>query len=197
MSPLGVLSAWLANLRDPAMRAAFAIGFCILFAFIGTFTYVNFVLVRAALRPGHDVARVGVFRVPAVGADHAAGRTRRRALRHAHHLRRRTGACRTRTAADAAALAAGGAGWAWCWSASARSSHRRSPPGSSVARRAPTARLRAAPISPAISWAASWAAWRSGRCIDRLGWTACVVGIGLALIASIALTPRLRLPQES
>src|SRR5689334_1859848 len=37
MSPVGVLSAWLDNLRDPAMRAAFAIGFCILFAFIGTF----------------------------------------------------------------------------------------------------------------------------------------------------------------
>ena len=35
------------------LRAAFAIGFCILFAFIGTFTYVNFVLVaRAARRSG-------------------------------------------------------------------------------------------------------------------------------------------------
>ena len=31
------------------MRASFAIGFCILFAFIGTFTYVNFVLVREPL----------------------------------------------------------------------------------------------------------------------------------------------------
>jgi MFS transporter, YNFM family, putative membrane transport protein len=30
--------------RDPALRASFAIGFLILFAFIGTFTYVNFVL---------------------------------------------------------------------------------------------------------------------------------------------------------
>ena len=34
---------------QPALRPAFAIGFCILFAFIGTFTYVNFVLVRAPL----------------------------------------------------------------------------------------------------------------------------------------------------
>jgi len=34
------------HLRNPALRAAFAIGFCILFAFIGTFTFVNFVLVR-------------------------------------------------------------------------------------------------------------------------------------------------------
>jgi YNFM family putative membrane transporter len=35
--------------RNPSLRAAFAIGFCILFAFIGTFTYVNFVLVRPPL----------------------------------------------------------------------------------------------------------------------------------------------------
>jgi MFS transporter, YNFM family, putative membrane transport protein len=42
---MGTLTAWLANLRDPALRAAFAVGFCILFAFIGTFTYINFVLV--------------------------------------------------------------------------------------------------------------------------------------------------------
>ena len=38
-----------AHLRDPSLRAAFAIGFCILFAFIGTFTFVNFVLVREPL----------------------------------------------------------------------------------------------------------------------------------------------------
>lgn len=37
------------HLRNPALRAAFGIGFCILFAFIGTFTYVNFVLVRVPL----------------------------------------------------------------------------------------------------------------------------------------------------
>jgi predicted MFS family arabinose efflux permease len=38
--------------RNPALRAAFAIGFCILFAFIGTFTFVNFVLVRPPLSLG-------------------------------------------------------------------------------------------------------------------------------------------------
>jgi predicted MFS family arabinose efflux permease len=35
--------------RNPSLRAAFGIGFCILFAFIGTFTFVNFVLVRPPL----------------------------------------------------------------------------------------------------------------------------------------------------
>jgi predicted MFS family arabinose efflux permease len=38
-------SIWAEHLRNPLLRASFAIGFCILFAFIGTFTYVNFVLV--------------------------------------------------------------------------------------------------------------------------------------------------------
>jgi len=40
------LASFLVHLGNPALRAAFAIGFLILFAFIGTFTYVNFVLVR-------------------------------------------------------------------------------------------------------------------------------------------------------
>jgi predicted MFS family arabinose efflux permease len=42
-------TVWAQHLRNPALRAAFAIGFLILFAFIGTFTYVNFVLVREPL----------------------------------------------------------------------------------------------------------------------------------------------------
>lgn len=43
------LAAWMSHLRNPPLRAAFGIGFCILFVFIGTFTYVNFVLVREPL----------------------------------------------------------------------------------------------------------------------------------------------------
>jgi MFS transporter, YNFM family, putative membrane transport protein len=45
-------SAVIEHWRNPALRAAFGIGFCILFAFIGTFTYVNFVLVRPPLALG-------------------------------------------------------------------------------------------------------------------------------------------------
>lgn len=43
------LAAWSEHLRNGPLRATFVIGFCILFAFIGTFTYVNFVLVRDPL----------------------------------------------------------------------------------------------------------------------------------------------------
>lgn len=49
LSPARTLAT---HLRNPALLAAFAIGFCILFAFIGTFTYVNFVLVSPPLDVG-------------------------------------------------------------------------------------------------------------------------------------------------
>jgi predicted MFS family arabinose efflux permease len=44
------IAAWREHLANPALCASFGIGFCILFAFIGTFTYVNFVLVGAPFR---------------------------------------------------------------------------------------------------------------------------------------------------
>ena len=46
------LATWALHLRNPPLRAGFGIGFCILFAFIGTFTFVNFVLTRAPLSLG-------------------------------------------------------------------------------------------------------------------------------------------------
>jgi YNFM family putative membrane transporter len=45
-------AAWIMHLKNPSLRASFAIGFCILFAFIGTFTYVNFVLVQPPFTVG-------------------------------------------------------------------------------------------------------------------------------------------------
>lgn len=39
-------SAWLHHLADPALRRTFAIGFLILFGFIGVFTYVGFLLMK-------------------------------------------------------------------------------------------------------------------------------------------------------
>src|SRR3954447_5309131 len=48
MARIGRLWApWLEHLADPALRRTFAIGFLILFGFIGVFTYVGFVLMRA------------------------------------------------------------------------------------------------------------------------------------------------------
>lgn len=42
-------TSWAAHLRDSALRRTFAIGFLILFGFIGVFTYVGFVLMRPPL----------------------------------------------------------------------------------------------------------------------------------------------------
>jgi len=44
--PSSPFAVWGVHLRNAQLRASFGIGFLILFAFIGTFTYVNFVLVR-------------------------------------------------------------------------------------------------------------------------------------------------------
>jgi YNFM family putative membrane transporter len=42
-------AAWVAHFRNPPLRAAFGLGFIILFVFLGAFTYVNFVLARAPI----------------------------------------------------------------------------------------------------------------------------------------------------
>ncbi|NOT42209.1 MAG: MFS transporter [Alphaproteobacteria bacterium] len=42
-------AAWVAHFGNPPLRAAFGLGFIVLFVFLGTFTYVNFVLARAPI----------------------------------------------------------------------------------------------------------------------------------------------------
>jgi MFS transporter, YNFM family, putative membrane transport protein len=67
-------AAWVEHLGQPQLRAAFGIGFCILFAFIGTFTYVNFVLVRAPLSLGPmDLGLVYFVFLPSVATTLWAG----------------------------------------------------------------------------------------------------------------------------
>lgn len=46
------LASWGEHLSNPALRASFGVGFLILFAFIGTFTYVNFVLAGEPIAGG-------------------------------------------------------------------------------------------------------------------------------------------------
>ncbi|MBR0858181.1 MFS transporter [Bradyrhizobium liaoningense] len=69
------LAAAIAHWRNPQLRAAFGIGFCILFAFIGTFTFVNFVLVRAPLSLGMmDLGLVYFVFLPSVVTTLLAGK---------------------------------------------------------------------------------------------------------------------------
>ncbi|MGY8708756.1 MFS transporter [Bradyrhizobium sp. 18BD] len=76
MTPTGSpLAAMIAHWRNPQLRAAFGIGFCILFAFIGTFTFVNFVLVRPPLSLGMmDLGLVYFVFLPSVITTLLAGR---------------------------------------------------------------------------------------------------------------------------
>jgi len=69
------LAAMIAHWRNPQLRAAFGIGFCILFAFIGTFTFVNFVLVRPPLSLGMmDLGLVYFVFLPSVVTTLLAGK---------------------------------------------------------------------------------------------------------------------------
>jgi predicted MFS family arabinose efflux permease len=69
-------SAWVEHLRNPRLRAAFGVGFCILFAFIGTFTFVNFVLVRPPLSLGMmQLGFVYLVFLPSIITTVLAGRT--------------------------------------------------------------------------------------------------------------------------
>jgi predicted MFS family arabinose efflux permease len=68
------LASWREHLRNPALRASFGIAFLILFAFIGTFTYVNFVLAgepiavsRMSLGFVYFVFLPAMFSTPAAG----------------------------------------------------------------------------------------------------------------------------------
>jgi MFS transporter, YNFM family, putative membrane transport protein len=72
---LSPFAATTAHWQNPPLRAAFAIGFCILFAFIGTFTFVNFVLVRPPLLLGRmDLGFVYFVFAPSVVTTLFAGR---------------------------------------------------------------------------------------------------------------------------
>lgn len=76
MMPAGSpLAATIAHWRNPQLRAAFGIGFCILFAFIGTFTFVNFVLVQPPLSLGMmDLGLVYFVFLPSVVTTLLAGK---------------------------------------------------------------------------------------------------------------------------
>jgi predicted MFS family arabinose efflux permease len=69
-----IIRALADHLDNPRLMSAFAVGFCILFAFIGTFTYVNFVLARRPIGLGmmaigfvYFVFLPSMFTTPAAG----------------------------------------------------------------------------------------------------------------------------------
>ena len=72
-------AAWAGHLAEPRLRRAFAIGFLILFGFIGTFTYVGFVLMAPPLSLGmRALGLVFLVFAPSMVTTPLAGRAARR-----------------------------------------------------------------------------------------------------------------------
>ncbi|MGF1445636.1 MAG: MFS transporter [Pikeienuella sp.] len=72
------LRAWAGHLADPALRAAFAIGFLLLFVFVGVFTYVNFELSGPLAVDPMLLGLVYFVFLPAIFTTPLAGKTARR-----------------------------------------------------------------------------------------------------------------------
>jgi predicted MFS family arabinose efflux permease len=185
------LVAWIEHLRNAPLRATFAIGFCILFAFIGTFTYVNFVLVREpiALSP-MALGFVYIVFLPSIVTTPFAGRA-------AH----RSGTRRTMWGGLAVAtlglplllapnliavmaglvLVGGGTFFAQATATGF------------VSRAATVDRGSASGIYLACYFFGGIVGSAVlGQLFDRFGWTACVAGIGLSLGVAAVLATRLR-----
>jgi predicted MFS family arabinose efflux permease len=186
------LAAWGEHFRNPPLRAAFGIGFCILFAFIGTFTYVNFVLVRAPLALGRmELGFVNFVFLPAIVTTLMAGRA-------VEYFGTRPTLWGSLAAAAAglplllipslAAVLAGmvlvGVGTFFAQAAAtgfvghAATSDRGSASGIYLA-----SYFTGGLVGTAVL----------GQIFDRAGWAACVAGIGVALAVAARLTLRLRI----
>jgi len=185
------LAAMLAHWRNPRLRAAYGIGFCILFAFIGTFTFVNFVLVKPPLSLGMmDLGFVYFVFAPSVVTTLMAG----------------TVAARIGTRPTVwAALAVAGLGLPLLLT-----SHLPEVLtgmilvgiGTFFAQAAATGFVgHAAAGNRGVASGTYLASYFFGGLVgsailgqlfDRLGWTACIIGIALSLASAALLTLKLR-----
>jgi predicted MFS family arabinose efflux permease len=187
------LAAWATHLRNPALTAAFAIGFCILFAFIGTFTYVNFVLVRPPLGVGPMMLGViYVVFLPSIVTTPLAGRAVQTFGTRATLWGSLTLAlaglpllltARLPLVLTGMVLVAVGTFFAQAAATGF------------VGRAATSDRGAASGLYLASYFAGGLAgAAMLGQVFDRFGWTACIIGIGLSLLVAGALAFRLRVP---
>jgi MFS transporter, YNFM family, putative membrane transport protein len=182
---------WLAHLRNAPLRSAFGIGFCILFAFIGTFTYVNFVLVHPPLSLGPmELGFVYLVFLPSIGTTLLAG-----------PVVHRWGSRATLWAS--LALAAAGLPLlllpnlttvlAGMMLMSVGTFFAQATATGFVSRAATADRGAASGIYLACYFAGGLIGTAVlGQIFDRMGWPACVGGIALSLATAAALTFRAR-----
>lgn len=197
MGPVGSpFAAWLVHLRNRALQTTFVIGFLILFVFIGTFTYVNFVLVAPPIGLGAmELGFVYFVFLPSIFTTPLAGRA---AIRF--------GTRPTFWGAIAVALAGlplllapslvpvlvglalMGVGTFFAQATAT----------GFISRAATTDRAAASGIYLACYYGGGLAgAFVLGRLFDGLGWAACVAGIGVALGLAALAALRLTMPSPA
>jgi YNFM family putative membrane transporter len=189
------LEIWAKHLRNPPLLASFGIGFCILFAFIGTFTYVNFVLVREPLSLGRmELGLVYFVFLPSIVTTPFAGAAvRRYGTRPTFWI----------------ALALAGLGLPLLLQPNLKSVivglmlvgvgtfFAQAAATGFVGRAATTDRGSASGIYLGCYFLGGLVGTAIlGQAFDRLGWLACVVGIALALATAAYLAIHLRLRSE-
>ena len=186
-------SIWAEHLRNPPLRAAFAIGFCILFAFIGTFTYVNFVLVRPPLALGMMALGFVYFVfLPSVVTTPLAGRAVQRFGTRPAFWGSLAVAGAGLPPLLAPTLAPVIAGMALV---AIGTFFAQAIATGFVGRAATTDRGSASGIYLACYFFGGLAGTAVlGQLFDRFGWAACVAGIGAALAVAALLAIRLKLP---
>ncbi|HEX6102407.1 MAG TPA: MFS transporter [Alphaproteobacteria bacterium] len=191
-SPLRV---WREHLRNPALRLGFGIGFCILFVFIGTYTYVNFVLVRAPISVSPmALGFVYLVFLPAIFTTPVAGRI-------ATRLGARTSFWGSLAIAGAGlpllliahlapvmlGLALIGVGTFFAQATAT----------GFISRSATADRGAASGMYLASYYLGGLAgAAVLGQVYDRFGWTACVLGLGVALATGALLAALIRTPRQ-
>jgi predicted MFS family arabinose efflux permease len=186
------LVARIAALAKPALLSGFGVGFCILFAFIGVFTYVNFVLVRPPLALGMmSVGVVYFVFAPSIVITPAAGLVVRRAgVRPALWLGLGAAAAGLPLllspilALVLLGMTVVGAGTFFAQAVATSFVS-----GAASDRGAASGVYLAAYFSGGLIGSAVL-----GQAFDRLGWPACVAGVGVALAAAAALGVNLRAP---
>jgi MFS transporter, YNFM family, putative membrane transport protein len=190
------LSAWRVHLRNRPLRATFAIGFCILFAFIGTFTYVNFVLVRAPFAIGMMTLGLVYFVfLPSIMTTLAAGAAAQRFGTRPTFL---------------AALALAGIGLPLLVTSSLLAVliglalvgigtfFAQATATGFVGRAATADRGSASGIYLACYFFGGLVGSAVlGQIFDRFGWTACVTGVALSLVVAASLALYLKLPASA
>jgi len=191
----GQFTVWKDLLGNRALRASFGIGFCILFAFIGTFTYVNFVLAGPTFELGMmSLGFVYLVFFPSIITTPLGGRAAKRfgtrATMWAALIVAGVG-LPLLLASNLAAVLAGltliGIGTFFAQAAAT----------SFVSATAASDRGSASGLYLACYFLGGLAGSAAlGQLYVRFGWAACVAGIGAALAIAAILAARLKVPNR-